>query len=363
MKKRALLAAVLFLLAAAAFGILRGVRSYRQREGMRFVRQLGFGINLGNSLDAHSAGVYLNEPTVEDYETFWHNPPISATLLRAVKKAGFTTVRIPVSWGNHMSEKGKVDPLWMDRVEEVVREALDTGLTVILDTHHEAWLDLAEADGAEDLFVCLWEQIARRFSDCGENLLFEGWNEPRLRGSDLEWTEGNRKLRDRVNRMNRLFVETVREAGENNSKRWLLIPTYCNRIHKDAMEELVVPDRRCIVSLHLYITNEFCRLTNGAFHWDTEGKDAQKLLAAFDSIRECFTAKDIPVIITECGCIDKDNEADRILWVNTLRAGAERCGAACVWWDNGSEYRLLDRKTGEAVFPRLLRAFVGNGKG
>lgn len=360
--KKAVLTVTVLLLLAAALGILLGIRNYRQREGLRFVRQLGSGINLGNSLDAHSAGAYKAEPTVEDYETYWHNPPISAALLRGVKDTGFTVVRIPVSWGDHMNEKGKVDPLWMDRVEEVVREALEIGLTVILDTHHEAWLDLAGADEAEERFIYLWEQIARRFSDCGENLLFEGWNEPRLRDSDLEWTEGSRKLRTRVNRMNQLFVETVRGAGENNSERWLLIPTYCNRIHEDAMEELTVPDKRCIVSLHLYIPNDFCRLTKGASHWDDEGKEAQKLLAAFDSIRECFTERNIPVIITECGCIDKDNEADRVLWVNSLRAGAERCGAACIWWDNGSDYRLLDRETGEAIFPRLVRAFTGKAR-
>ncbi len=357
MKKRLFLSLVLVLLAAAL--VFAGMRKYRHREGLRFVKQLGQGINLGNCLDAYGASKYMDAPTVEDYETFWNNPPISKTLLRGVKEAGFDLVRIPVTWEEHLDKAGKVDSQWMDRVEEVVRGALDLGLTVILDAHHEEWLDLSgNAEKAEARFAYLWEQIALRFADCGEKLLFEGVNEPRLRDSALEWTGGDRKLRLRVERLNRVFVDTVRASGELNARRWLLLATYANGTEEEALAALTLPDRRCIVSLHLYETYDFCQREGGASQWEPDGEDAQKLLAICENVRKRFTRRDIPVIFTECGCVDKHNEADRVLWTMTLREGAKRCSAPCVWWDNGSTYRLLDRKTGKPVFSALLRAFL-----
>lgn len=360
MKKRVLRIAVLLLAAIAL--VFAGIHRWQSREGIRFVKKLGNGINLGNSLDAHGASKHKETPTVEDYETYWHNPPISDALLQAVKEAGIELVRIPVTWEEHLDEDGRVDASWIDRVDHVVRSALDLGLYVIVDTHHESWLDLsADREAAERKFAELWEQIASRFADCGEKLLFEGVNEPRLRGGELEWTGGNENLRDRVDRLNQLFVKTVRSSGgQNNEERWLLLATYANQADEEALRALILPDKRCIASVHLYEPYDFCQKDNGTAQWDPEGKGAKKLASAWERIRKCLTRRGIPVIITECGCIDKGNEADRVLWVQAFRKGAKSCHAACIWWDNGNEYRMLDRKTGKAYFPRLLQAFIQN---
>ena len=354
MKKRIKKLIPMLLLAAALLAV--GLHQYHRREGLRFVKTLGNGINLGNSLDAHGITKHKEKPSVEDFETYWQNPPISAALLRAVKDAGFSLVRIPVTWEEHMDEAGLVDPLWMDRVETVVRQALELDLFVILDTHHEAWLDLAENETKADArFSKLWEQIGLRFSDCGEKLLFEGLNEPRLRGGELEWTGGDDALRERVNRLNRLFVSTVRAAGGENAQRYLLLAPYCHSTDAAAMAALELPDQHCIAAVHIYTPYRFCQKEDGPADWDPEGTDAARLNAVLEEMERCFTRRSIPVIVTECGCIDKQNEAARILWVQGLRAGAARCASPIVWWDDGGEFRLLNRETGAAFFPELLR--------
>ncbi len=357
MKKRILRLLALAALAAAI--VAAGVLRHQSREGLRFVKQLGNGINLGNSLDVYKLADKGKTLTVEDYETAWHNPPISRTCLRAVKEAGFDLVRIPVSWGEHMDGKGRVDEAWMDRVNEVVRKALKQELYVILDTHHETWLDLNNDEkDMEERLVLLWEQIALRFADCGEKLLFEGMNEPRRWGGALEWSEGTQELRQRVARLNRAFVRAVRAAGGNNETRWLLVATYANRTDEAALKDLKLPDKRCIVSLHLYEPYEFCQKESGPDAWDSKGREAEKLLSAFERIHERLIKRNIPVIITECGCIDKKNESSRVSWVQSLRTGAAKWGVPCIWWDDGGEYRLVDRRNGKILFPRILKAFT-----
>lgn len=358
--KKHLIRAVIILAAAAILvsaAVIAVVRRYHSQEGLRFVKHLGYGINLGNSLDVYGAAEYLDDPSVEDFETFWHNPPISEKLLKSIKAEGFRTVRIPVSWGEHMDEAGKVDKAWMKRVDKVVRKSLDLGLNVILDAHHEPWLELKDNKESDARFAFLWEQIAVQFADCGEELLFESVNEPRLRDSSLEWSGGSPELRAGVERLNRIFTDTVRSV-EGNESRWLLVPTYCNRPEKEAMTALTLPDKRCIASIHIYEPYDFCQKTKGDDEWNPGGSDAENLLKTFEQIEQLLVRRNIPVIITECGCVDKHNEADRILWVQTLRKGADRCGTVCLWWDNGDEYQLLDRKTGKVRFSRLLRAFL-----
>ena len=359
MRKYVRLAAVLLALALLLPGC--GRRQAEETDGLSFVKKLGNGINLGNCLDCRGAGEEKDNPTAEDYETYWGNPAISETLLKAVKKAGFGMVRIPVSWGEHMDEAGAVDPLWMERVEEVVRQALDAGLTVILDTHHEAWLDLAgDEETMTRRFSALWQQIALRFAACGEGLLFEGLNEPRMSGSKYEWTGGTTALRQRVDRLNRVFAETVRAAGGSNEKRWLIVAPYCDRADAAALKDLQLPDSRCIAAVHVYAPDSFCLQEPGTRSWGAADAGAQSLRTAMGDIREQLTQRGIPVIITECGCLDKDNEADRAAWVRSLREEAEACGAPCIWWDNGREFRLLDRETGEVLFPELLKALTEN---
>ena len=69
-------------------------------ESMRFVRSLGIGFNVGNTFDAYVDGVLADEMTTE---TSWVHEKLTKEVLQAYHQAGFTSVRIPVSWHNHVS--------------------------------------------------------------------------------------------------------------------------------------------------------------------------------------------------------------------------------------------------------------------
>ena len=94
-----------------------------------FVKNMKLGWNLGNTLDATGSGM--------SSETSWGQPKTTKELIDFVKGSGFTTIRIPVSWSNHVDENNNIDGEWMDRVNEVVDYAIDDGLYVILNSHHD----------------------------------------------------------------------------------------------------------------------------------------------------------------------------------------------------------------------------------
>lgn len=321
---------------------------YRRKEGMRFVQEMGNGINIGNNLDATGVREHLPEASVEEYETYWHNPAIRRELFQTVRDAGFRSVRIPVTWDEHMDEEGNIAQKWMDRVQEVVDMAMDEGLYVILDMHHETWLNL-EPDREKEISDRLgrgWTQIAQRFIDYDEHLLFEGMNEPRQQGTEYEWTAGTEELRAMTNRLNRVFVDSVRATGGANEDRYLLICPYANRYETEALEDLEYIKGHVIVSVHAYIPYSFCDGDVGKNQFDAENQeDTEKIDILFAWLKEHYTKKDIPVIITEFGSEDKDNEKDRLEWLQYYLMRAEESGVTCFWWDEGQERRLINRDT------------------
>ena len=325
------------------------------KEKLRFVEKMGSGINLGNALDATELWNYVADADELDYETFWNNPKIDREQLAAVYDAGFRSVRIPVTWEDHLDEEGNISEIWMERVEEVVNMALEENLYVIINLHHESWLDL-QPDRLEEIcskFRKVWSQIALRFEKYGDHLLFESMNEPRLRGSEHEWDEGTPELRAMVNHLNREFVDTVRSSGENNSTRYLLITSYASCCKKEALEALEVPKGNLIVSVHLYLPYSFCQDRDGTDLWKADENQGQ-IEEAFQTINKLFIQKGIPVILTEFGCVDKDNTEERMKWAKFYKTTARKNGVACMWWDDGGDFRLLERENKCWIYPELV---------
>lgn len=147
------------------------------------ISQMKTGWNLGNSLDSLGGG-----------ETAWNNPATTKQMIDMIHDGGFDIIRIPVTWGHHMSGAPDytVDADFMDRVNEVVDYAIADGMYVILEIHHEpdSWLipDSEHMAEAEPQFTALWKQIAEHFRDYGDKLVFESMNEPRVKGKPHEWT-------------------------------------------------------------------------------------------------------------------------------------------------------------------------------
>ncbi len=353
-RKSAFRIAAFFLLLALTVLPGIGASQLEGRKTVRFIKGMGHGINLGNSLDATGLRNYHPEAGELDYETSWHNPPIRKELFQLFHQTGIRTVRIPVSWGDHMDENGEIAPVWMQRVQEVVDDALGAGLYVILNTHHEAWLDLHTADpeGMESRLEHVWEQIAKRFAAYPDRLLFEGLNEPRAKNTPEEWGGGTPELRDQINRLNQIFVNTVRRSGGKNNSRYLLIAPYCSQPLEQAISTLIIPDRRCVVSVHYYQPYLFCQRSGEPVKWDAAWE--AEMQEMFEALAQRFLRSGVPVMVTEFGCVDKGNLQDRIVWTKAFISAANRYGINCIWWDEGANYKLVDRDANQWVYPELV---------
>ena len=165
-----LLTAVILLCACGAAGgeetVIPEIRTESfevpDNEALRLIREMKAGWNLGNTFDAYDC-FWVKDPL--DYESAWCGAKTTRELIRALKDAGFRTVRVPVSWHNHLAEDWTVDPAWMARVHEVVSWVLEEGMYAIVNIHHDCdpryyYPDAAHAESAERYVRTIWRQVA-----------------------------------------------------------------------------------------------------------------------------------------------------------------------------------------------------------
>ena len=76
--------------------------------------RLGLGWNLGNQMDSHINGVAS--------ETGWGNNAATQATFDRISEAGFSSVRIPVTWLGQFGDRPEytINAEWLDRVAELV---------------------------------------------------------------------------------------------------------------------------------------------------------------------------------------------------------------------------------------------------
>jgi len=330
-------------------------------SSMELVADMKIGWSLGNTLDA-TGGIGISS------EWAWGNPKTTQEMIDAILAQGFNVIRIPVTWQGHFgaAPEYKIHDVWMSRVQEVVDYAYNRGAYVILNLHHEDWHFPSEEnkEAASAQLAALWTQIANHFKDYDEHLIFEGLNEPRKKGTAVEWNGGDEEGRKVVNHFAQVFVDTVRATGGNNTLRHLMITGYAASSDTKALEAICLPeDDKLIVSVHAYTPYNFALNTAGTATWDID-RDTRDIDMVMKSIQDLFISKGIPVIIGEFGAMNKENEAERVEWVTYYLTKAKEIGVPCLWWDNnvttgdGEKFGLLDRRNLTFPYPDLVNAMM-----
>ena len=323
------------------------------------VDNIRIGWNLGNTFDSYNT-------SSSDTETGWGNPKTTKAMIDTVKDAGFNAIRIPVTWGEHLSADYTIDANWMARIKEVVDYAYDQNMFVILNVHHDdaLWLVPTNAKLEEDKTILskIWTQIGTTFQDYDSHLIFEGMNEPRVIGSSTEWSGGTPEERQVINQLFVTFTDTVRGLGGNNAKRALIVTSHAQSIVKDAVQAIEIPnnDPNIIVSIHSYAPWDFAGTDSERSTWGTDA-DKQELDQNFQFLKETFVDKGIPVILDEFGAVNKNNEADRDAYYEYyVKSAKAHGGIKCFVWDNGTqkEFGLLNRSQNSWYFPSIVDAMM-----
>lgn len=359
-----LLAAVMMLTAMTMSASAEELTGMTANE---IVAQMGIGWNLGNTFDATGG----NRNNLYSQETSWGNPKVTPELIHKVKEAGFTTIRIPVTWYRQLSNDGQytINPAFLNRVKEVVDMAYAEGLFVIINMHHENWLNCKTLDTnyvkIGEQLAAIWKQIAETFADYDQHLIFEGMNEPRMAGTDAEWN-GTAAGYAAVNYLNQVFVNTIRgNAKGHNGERALMIPGYAASSSTTVMNKIELPQwngqqaENIIVSVHCYTPYDFCLSDKQKdFTWSPYYKtsDATAIDNIFFAIRYRFLKHGIPVVIGETGATNNDNSAAREQWAYYMGTKSASYKVPIIIWDNGSDtspgerHIWIDRR-GERLSP------------
>jgi endoglucanase len=352
----------------------REAAEFRELSAEQLLSEMGAGWNLGNTLDG---GHGRSGRTPSEQERAWGNPSTTPEMIQLLVDTGFRTLRVPVTWQGFIGEAPDyiIAVEFMDRVQEVVDYGIDRGLFVILNMHHEDdWLFPSEEnyEAAKAKLTASWTQIAERFSGYSEKLLFEGMNEPRMKGHDYEWRGGNAEARDVINRWNFAFVDAVRATGGNNDRRWLMVTTHAAASYEPQITDFVMPEGDNIaVSIHQYLPHSFAlspRSSNDEFDVDNIAH-TRDINDMFERLYKRFISQGIPVIIGEMGCINKDNLEARVTATRYYAELAASHGIPCVWWDNGIRERrpeqrdeesfgIMNRRELEWWYPEIAEALV-----
>ena len=366
-----------------------GTDSFQDLNRQQITEAMGVGYNLGNSLEANSGGT--------PNETAWGNPVLSKEFVLAAKAAGFQSIRIPVSYLSKIDDNNgyKIDSAWLDHVQEVVDYCVQNDMYAIVNMHGDgyttvsgSWLLCASSDQTKikAKYKACWEQIADRFKNYDEHLIFESMNE------EYDGTYGtpNKTAYNNINDYNQIFVDTVRQTGGNNDRRWLLIPGWNTNINYTAdnygfvlptdqylSSDIASGEKRIMVSVHYYDPWDFCGTESAdKTQWGSEATNQSKvptwgdesyMASQFKKMNDKFVSQGYGVIIGEFGAINKANydsrnKACRADYYQKVCYYAKQYELVPVAWDNGFDgdygFCLINRYTCQVTHQDIIDAMM-----
>jgi len=329
------------------------------------INDMGLGWNLGNTLDASNG---LKQDI--DSETSWGNPITTKEMIEELYRKGFRTIRLPTTWRNHLiDENYTIDPKWMKRVKEIVDWCLEAGLYVILNDHHDN-ADLIEGSSipygkgyypllkdleeSERFLFNVWKQITIAFNNgYDHHLIFEGLNEPRLKGHKNEWSFKKEdptceEACSVLNKYLELIVKTIRESGGNNSRRFIMVTPLSAGFESAIKSDFQFPNdknynsiNKLILSVHMYQPYDFTMskdLTLNIFKEEYK----TSLDENFNKLYDKYIKEGYSIIVGEFGARDKNNLEERIKWGKYYIETVRKNEMSCVIWDNGVFKKEVD---------------------
>lgn len=348
-------------------------------SSIEMAANMAIGWNLGNTLDAHGKSGLAAE-------TCWGMPTTTEDMITTVHAAGFKTIRIPISWHDHVSGTDyTIDAEWMARVKTIVDWAYDQDMCVIINIHHDNFkaAELAEGRGfalSKDTDVQeqskayiskVWTQVATTFVGYDNKLVFEILNEPRDVGGvefGNEWNYSGKDACDIITSYEQAGLDAIR-AVPGNQNRFVMVPGYAASGTNTAMlRNFTFPTDtatdKLILSGHAYSPYIFAM--GDAEHTQFTDGYAGEIRSIFSYLKTNYINKGIGVVMGEASATDKKNTAERIKWVNSYYTNAKAAGIPVILWDNmnnnGNEiaehHGYFNRNTKTWFYPSIIEAMM-----
>ena len=328
----------------------------QRKNAMETVNDMGMGWNLGNTFESY--GSFENIKTPDDQIKYWGNKVPKRELFQNIKKYGFKTIRLPVTWLHFIDKFGNINSDWLFRVKEVVSWIVKEKMYCILNIHYDGaggnWL--SEGIKAKDKFTNIWTQLANEFKSFDEHLIFESMNDIENYADYLN-----------VHTLNQAFIDTVRNSGGKNGDRLLIISginkdfeTTCTHKYKIPID----PSNKIAISMHYYYPGAFTtnpednpwtyydetglKIVEPLSTWGLE-VNYKDMFTNFQFMKTMFIDKNIPVVITETGVLtekkkEKQSIRDYLYFIFALSADTDGIMACLFDNSNSGEMRYYDRE-------------------
>ena len=284
-----------------------------QLTPQQLVDKMGRGINLGNVLSAPVEGNWSGAATEQYFID--------------VANVGFNNVRIPIDFfgtrtsGDTSQYSGEanttftgsradftVNGSYLDRLEEVISWGLNQNLVIVLDFHgatlksefiytfddsEDEYTHPTSAKRAADLakFYSIWEQIANRFKDYSDDLVFEVINEPYFHISSAE-----------MNDLNNEVISIIRSSGANNVTRKVIVTGGTKNSYEAITTidpHILNNDNYLIGTFHYYRPFNFTKSSDYRFNtnsWGTQS-DKNSIDSEFDVVQNWANGFNTPVAV------------------------------------------------------------------
>ena len=357
---------------------------------LEMANNMAIGWNLGNTLDSSGTDNWSCSIGL-DAETYWGMPKTTKAMIQAVREAEFKTIRIPVSWHNHISRTDTtnytIDSEWMARVKTIVDWAIDQGMCVILNVHHDnmeisnistnpgyCLSDDEDIQAKSKAFLNkVWTQIATTFKDYDNCLVFEVLNEPRDKGGEWkgnEWWCNDSTVIGLITTYEKVCIDAIR-AVEGNENRFIMVPGYAaSGSDSRLLDVYKMPSDsatdRLLLSAHAYSPYDFAM--NSLDDTTFDSADANSLTSLFAYLNKNYIQKGIGVVMGEASASDKNNTSERVKWAKDYFTKAMNIGIPVVLWDNmvlyanssdpAESHGYLNRKTCTWYFPEIINAMM-----
>jgi len=302
--------------------------------------RLGRGINMGNALEAPAEGDW-GVTIKENYFT-------------EIKNAGFQSVRIPIRWNAHALADSPftIDPVFLSRVDQVIRQALENDLALIINIHH--YTDIfSEPEAQRSRFLSIWAQLAEHYKKYPDRVVFEILNEPHDQLTAEIWND--------------FLAEAIQVIRLTNPYRTLMIGM-AEWGGIAGLNKLVIPDeeKNVIVTTHYYnpfhFTHQGAEWTDGSDAWlgtTWTGTQSEKnaVVSDFGAVVSWAQAHHRPINMGEFGAYSKADMASRVRWTSYIARQAENFGWSWHYWEFCSGFGAYDPST-DTWRTELLNALI-----
>ena len=315
-----------------------------------------------------------------DSSYMWGYPTTKKETIHAIAERGFKTLRLQTTGFNHViDENFTLDPDFLSMLKQVVDWAIEENMYVTIcngmdyyfpdveypykseeeQKEYKEYHDFQEEyfygagynfnrrdkDHTEKYLKAFWTQICNTFNNSyDEHLVFETLNE----GGDV--TDHSRPKKDckqcidnykYFNEVTQMIVDTIRNSGGNNAKRYIMISTYAQS-PIDMLDAFKLPKdktskNKFIVAVHNYPMGCIPETKDADGNVIDYGDVAKAYTVAnknrielmFSQLDKAFFKKKIPVAFTETGCPRHTNILERIYCMTDFINEVNKKGRSC----------------------------------